>query len=387
MLGNVVGHDGDGPVGHRNAVHLDGTADHGVLAQFPRHPADVPGLEVAGLGCPLGGVLGHVLLEDLERRFDLGSVHRELTFQGGLHAFHIVGHRRLCGLVPHQGLALFLLFARFGPQESAIFPDQEGGVGVRLEIVPVHGALLDQSVAQSQGQSQVGGWSDGQPLIGEMGGASAPGVDGHNLHPPLLGLDELVGPHDPAALVAASVADVPAPGEQVARVAEVGVQDTVQPGGVLASSVSSIGAEGAVVQLGRAAGLDKSSVVEILRLASPLLPDQESGIPLPHLVHPLRHQGKGLIPRGLPPFARHPLSIGTDQRCLHPVRVVHGHNLGKALGAQGAAVARVLREPLELDHAPIDPVGQHATVLLADPAGRGHPLVGCGGRLIWRRGN
>ena len=161
----------------------------------------------------------------------------------------------------------------------------------------------------------------------------------------------------------------------------------MQTRGVLASPVAGIGAESAVVQLGRPGGLDKGRVVEVLGLASALLPDEEPLVARQYLVGPVRYKGQGLIPGDLPPFAGHSLSIGSDQRGLHPVGIINGHDLGKALGAQRAAVARVLWKTLDVDQSPVDPAGPDATVLLADPAGRGHPLVGCGGRLIWRRGN
>ncbi len=150
---------------------------------------------------------------------------------------------------------------------------------------------------------------------------------------------------------------------------------TVHADGVLEGTVAGVRAVGAVPHLGSAGGLHEGVIVKLLRLAAALLPEHELGVALPNLVHLFGHQGEGLIPRDLLPLARHPLLIGAEEGCLHSVWIVEGLNLANALRAQGSVVARIGRMPLEVDNPSVYAAGEHAAVLLADPAGRGYEVL------------
>ncbi len=139
-----------------------------------------------------------------------------------------------------------------------------------------------------------------------------------------------------------------------------------------------------MVELGGAGGLHEGGVVELLRLAAALLPDQEALVPLPHILDLGRHEIERLVPGGLAPLPRPSLGVRPNERRLHPVGVVDRHDLGNALGAELPPVPRVRRVPLELDHPPVDLAGEHPAVLLADPTGGGDPFLLAGFRALYR---
>ncbi len=244
------------------------------------------------------------------------------------------------------------------------------------QVLPVNGALLNQFPAERQCQCQVGLGLNGDPLIGEGPRTSEPRIDMHHLQPVLLsGRGELLGPGQPAGLVAAGPSNVPAPGQEIPAVAEVGMQRPVQPDGVLTSPIRGITAVAPVMEFGRPGRLDEGLVVETPALAPSCLPEQQPLVPLPDLFDLFSYELQGVAPRDLHPLARDPFLVGPDQGRLHPIGIVHGHDLGLPLRAEPPLVSGVQRMALELDHPPVDLAGQHAAVLLPDPAGRGHPLL------------
>ncbi len=116
------------------------------------------------------------------------------------------------------------------------------------QILPVNKPIGNQDVGHGQEEGHIRPGPHRQPLVAVWTNASPPRVYGHNLHTPLSSLKELLGPGNPAKLVSARVRQVPTEGKQVPAVAEVGVEDTVEPYGVLTCSVGGIGAVSAVAE-------------------------------------------------------------------------------------------------------------------------------------------
>src|SRR3972149_1699507 len=197
-----------------------------------------------------------------------------------------------------------------------------------------------------------------------------------NLHPPLPRLVELLVPGDLAQLVAPGVDDVPPPGEQVAGVPEVWVSVAAGAHSVFGGTVASIRAVAAVthILLGPHR-LHKGRIVERSPLAPPFLPENKARVFGSHLLESLRQQAQRLVPGGLPPPPGDALFVSPNERCLHSIIVVERHDLPNTFGAQSTAIKRMPRVALELHHPPIDYARQHATVLLANPAGGGEPFL------------
>ncbi len=161
---------------------------------------------------------------------------------------------------------------------------------------------------------------------------------------------------------------------------EVGVKATVEPDRVLRRSIAGVRAVAAVPHLGGADRLDEGGVVEILRLAPSLLPEDQTRVTIPDLNNPLRDAVEGVVPCGLLPLPGDALLVRPEKRRLDPVRVVEGRNLGFALRTKGPQISRVVGMTRELHDPSVDLSGEHSAILLPDPA--------CGGdkRLRERSG-
>ncbi len=149
---------------------------------------------------------------------------------------------------------------------------------------------------------------------------------------------------------------------------EVGVKTTVEPDRVLRGSIGCIRAVATVPHLGGANRLDEGGVVEVLRLAPSLLPEDQTGVTIPDLHNPLRDTVEGVVPGGLLPFTRDAFLVRPEQGRLDPVRVVEGHNLGFPLGTKGPQIAGVVGMTRELHDPSVDLPCEHAAILLPDPA-------------------
>ncbi len=212
LLGHVVGHDADGPVGNLDTGDHGGAPDHGVLAELASDGADLLGGDVGDRGRPLRGVLIDVLLEQLECRAHFLVVDDERPFERRIGR---VGQES-CGArfgVPHHRYLFFLavLVLHCGAHERPVGLDEVAGVGVALEIGLVDEAVGDQLVAQRQGKGQVGAGLDGQPVVGEGAGRAQAGVDVDDLLALVTGIQHVTRPGQPAVLVSTGGGDVPPP--------------------------------------------------------------------------------------------------------------------------------------------------------------------------------
>ncbi len=93
---------------------------------------------------------------------------------------------------------------------------------------------------------------------------------------------------------------------------EVRVEHAVKADGVFKGSVAGVGAIGAVVELGGPGSVHEGVVVEVLRFAAALLPDEQARVPVSNISHFVAHKGQRLIPRGLAPLSRHAFLVGAN---------------------------------------------------------------------------
>src|SRR5690606_12642867 len=106
-------------------------------------------------------------------------------------------------------------------------------------------------------------------------------------------------------------------------------------------------AEAAMGGVVRSAELLRPETGQGLRLVAPREEGELLRILLANPAQPLRGKGESLLPRNLPEFAR-AARAGSQQRCVEPRRGIVLHDAGRALGAEHAAIDRMVAVALDI---------------------------------------
>ena len=328
--------------------------------ESPRH---LPAPEVAGGGvAPDVGREGGAGPADLARDLDDGSGGDARLPLGELRRVRGIERRqdRLEGL-EGLGLARVLLAEVVGPVHPA------------PEELPVVEPLLDHQLAHREEEGGLRARPGREPVVGHRGRVAEPRVDGADLRPPLLPLDDPLG----VRVEVMARLEVRREEEDEARVGVVG------RGPVEAAPEGVAGARRRRADVGvRVVAVDPPGVED------PLVVDELVARP-PHVVHdlvpapllegrpdPPREVVQHLVPRHARPLAAAPLPHAL-QGIADPLGVVDLVQGRRPLGAVASPAPRMLRVPLELldlARVAVD-VGEEAARRLAVEADGGDEAV------------
>ncbi len=345
----------------------------GRLGQFRGDPADSRGVDAAG-GRHLLGRIGRVEITFREQAEDgygttaVRQVHRLLECRPRLRV--VMTARRPALPVPDHRLAVFVA------QEQAVVVSlradhQPGGVGVAGHIVEIDPASAQQLVNQREHEEPVGSRGDPDPFVGDGRIAGAHRVDGKDLgaaflHRRQAQLDRVgvmilghAEQQEVARALPVRLAELP---ERAA--------DRVEPGGGHVDR-----AEAAVGGVVRRAELLRPPAGQRLALVAPGEEGELARVVAADPRQPLGRRRQRLLPLDLLELARAARADALQGLC-QPRRRVVLHDAGSALGAEHAAIDRVVRVAVDIDWLAAPEMDANAAAAGAHVTGRMLYLVG-----------
>ena len=353
------------------AGERDGVVEGGV-GELGGEAADGRGVEAAGGGDGLGGEggvevgLGH----ELEDRLGVGRADVVAAGERGLRV-RGVGNGAAAGAVPEELAAVAVAQEGAEAGRAGVLVDEPGGVGVAKQVVEVDAAGAHQHVDEAEGEQAVGAGGDADPLVGDGAVAGADRVDGDDAGAAGLELAEA----DLQRVEVVVLGD--AEEQEELRVLPVGGAELPEGGaeGVDAGGGHVDGAEAAVGGVVGGAELLGPPAGEGLGLVAAGEEGELFRVLGVQWREPVHGDAEGLVPGDLAELAG-AAGAGAAERRAQAGGAEVLHDAGGALGAEHAAVDRVVAVAVDVFHFAVKEMHVDAAAAGAHVAGGLAHLVG-----------